>query len=166
MDIPEQDRTELESAKLAAIVTASDAAIVSKTIETGGPHISAPSGWGFGATLIERAPCRPWEANPLPLWLTGPGGPDSLTLPEHARETGISAVPARTDMRALPRSGSEQSLDGKRMIVVEDEALVLMELESSLTDAGCEVVGTAGTFDEAKVLSAEADCDAALLDAT
>jgi CheY-like chemotaxis protein len=58
-----------------------------------------------------------------------------------------------------------RTLDGKRIIVIEDEALVLMELESSLADAGCEVVGAAGTLEDARVLSAQAACDAALLDA-
>jgi DNA-binding NarL/FixJ family response regulator len=50
------------------------------------------------------------------------------------------------------------------MIVIEDEPLVAMDLESCLTGTGCEVVGTAGTLSDAKALCAEAACDAALID--
>jgi len=50
------------------------------------------------------------------------------------------------------------------VLVVEDEPLVSMDMESCLTGAGCEVVGTAGTLSEAKTLCAEAQCDAALVD--
>jgi DNA-binding NarL/FixJ family response regulator len=39
-----------------------------------------------------------------------------------------------------------------------------MDLEASLTAAGCEVVGTAGTLRDANALCADAQCDAALLD--
>jgi DNA-binding NarL/FixJ family response regulator len=70
------------------------------------------------------------------------------------------------DTRAfLLQHKGEQGLQGKRIIIIEDEALVLMEIESNLTSAGCDVVGTAGTLDEARHVVAESDCDAALLDA-
>ena len=53
---------------------------------------------------------------------------------------------------------------GKRIILIEDEALVAMELEATLSGAGYEVVGAAGNLEEAKRLIAEGGCDAALLD--
>jgi CheY-like chemotaxis protein len=40
-------------------------------------------------------------------------------------------------------------LCGRRVLVVEDEALVAMLLEDDLVDAGAEVVGPAGSVDEA-----------------
>jgi DNA-binding response OmpR family regulator len=39
-----------------------------------------------------------------------------------------------------------------------------MELESTLTAAGCEVIGPATTLERAKPLVADSTCDAALLD--
>ena len=62
-----------------------------------------------------------------------------------------------------PNGGTR--LKGKRIIIIEDEPFVLMDLESILTDAGCEVVGSAGTREKAIALVSEADCDAALVDA-
>jgi hypothetical protein len=40
-----------------------------------------------------------------------------------------------------------------------------MDLEATLTDAGCEVAGTAGTLEDARQLCSSAACDAALVDA-
>ena len=52
-----------------------------------------------------------------------------------------------------------------RILVVEDEPLLSMDMEASLAEVGCEVAGPAGTLAKAKQLIASADYDAALLDA-
>jgi DNA-binding NarL/FixJ family response regulator len=62
----------------------------------------------------------------------------------------------------MPNKG--RSLKGKRIIIVEDEPLLAMELESLLMARGCEIAGTAGTLEKAKALIERADCDVALLD--
>lgn len=51
-----------------------------------------------------------------------------------------------------------------RVLVVEDEALVLMILEDMLVDLGCEVVATAQHVERALQLAPEAAIDVALLD--
>jgi CheY-like chemotaxis protein len=57
-----------------------------------------------------------------------------------------------------------ESLEGCRVLVVEDEMLVAMMLEDMLTDLGCTVVATAGRVPEAlKAIEAEAP-DVAILD--
>ncbi len=43
----------------------------------------------------------------------------------------------------------ETDLAGQRVLVVEDEALVMMLLEDTLVDAGCEIAGVASRVDEA-----------------
>ncbi len=43
-------------------------------------------------------------------------------------------------------------LSGRRILVVEDEALVAMLVEDALTDAGCEVVGPVATVADAHAL--------------
>jgi DNA-binding NarL/FixJ family response regulator len=68
-----------------------------------------------------------------------------------------------SSMSRRPEGGS--SLKGKRIIVIEDEPLVAMELETLLADAGCELAGSVGNLEDGKTLCAQADCDAALLDA-
>ncbi|HSZ52898.1 MAG TPA: response regulator [Caulobacteraceae bacterium] len=56
------------------------------------------------------------------------------------------------------------TLTGKRVMIVEDEFLVAMELESELTDQGCVVIGTAGRSAPAFALLEDETPDAVLLD--
>ena len=55
-------------------------------------------------------------------------------------------------------------LRGLRILVVEDEFLVAMELEAMLRDLGSEVVGPLGRLDEALAVAREKPLDLALLD--
>lgn len=55
-------------------------------------------------------------------------------------------------------------LKGKRVLVVEDEALVAMSIERMLADAGAEVVGPGYSLDEALRLARASAIDAAILD--
>ena len=58
-----------------------------------------------------------------------------------------------------------QMLTGRRVLVVEDESLVAMLLETILEDMGCTPVGPAGTIEDGLALVADpAPLDAALLD--
>ena len=58
-----------------------------------------------------------------------------------------------------------QALTGRRVLVVEDESLVAMLLETILEDMGCSPVGPVATVDEGLALvAAETSLDAALLD--
>jgi CheY-like chemotaxis protein len=56
-------------------------------------------------------------------------------------------------------------MSGKRILVVEDGPLVAFALAATLADAGCIVIGPAGTVAEAKRFIEEAQFDGALLDA-
>ena len=55
-------------------------------------------------------------------------------------------------------------LRGARVLVVEDEALLSLNLERMLLDMGCVVAGTAGTLDEALQIARTSEFDVALLD--
>ncbi len=55
-------------------------------------------------------------------------------------------------------------LEGCRVLVVEDEAMVAMLVEDILADAGCRVIGPAPNAEEALRLVREAAPDAASLD--
>jgi CheY-like chemotaxis protein len=58
-----------------------------------------------------------------------------------------------------------QPLSGRRVLVVEDESLVAMLLETILEDMGCTPVGPAGTVEEGLAMAADEEAiDAALLD--
>ena len=57
-----------------------------------------------------------------------------------------------------------EKLDGLRILVAEDEVLVLMEIEDALEELGCEVVGRASTVAAALAAIANNALDGALLD--
>jgi DNA-binding response OmpR family regulator len=52
-----------------------------------------------------------------------------------------------------------------RILIVEDEGLIALDMESVLIDAGCDVVGIAGSVKKALKILDEKGCDAAILDA-
>ena len=56
------------------------------------------------------------------------------------------------------------SLRGRRVLVVEDEALVSLMIEDLLTQAGCIVIGPAATTDSALALIEQEAIDCAVLD--
>ena len=60
---------------------------------------------------------------------------------------------------------SDERLKGRRLLLVEDEAMVAMLLEDMLSDLGCEVVGPAGNVAHALELAkGEAEIAGAILD--
>jgi CheY-like chemotaxis protein len=56
------------------------------------------------------------------------------------------------------------SLEGRRVLVVEDEAVEALMLEDLLAQAGCVVIGPAGTTDSALTLIEQEAIDCAVLD--
>ena len=55
-------------------------------------------------------------------------------------------------------------LNGRRVLIVEDEAIVSMILEDLLTASGCVVIGTAGNTKAALTLIEQEPIDCAVLD--
>jgi CheY-like chemotaxis protein len=58
----------------------------------------------------------------------------------------------------------DKLLSGRRVLVVEDEMLLLMTLEDMLADLGCEAVTSASTVKQALALAAAQVFDIAMLD--
>jgi CheY-like chemotaxis protein len=135
--------------------------------ESGGPKVSAPQGRGFGTALIEQTvSARGGEISIR----YGAGGVTCriiLPVPESDRQIiGLQLATPKNGkaLSLLSCPNKDRSLQGKCIIIIEDEPLVAMDLESILTAAGCEVVGSAGTLNRARALIADAESDAALLD--
>jgi CheY-like chemotaxis protein len=56
------------------------------------------------------------------------------------------------------------TLRGARVLVVEDEAILSLDLEAMLLDLGCMIAGSADKLDDALQMARTADFDVALLD--
>lgn len=70
-------------------------------------------------------------------------------------------------VRSLNKFGTfvmSDALAGRRILIVEDESLVSMLLETILEDLGCETVGPAGTVTDGLGIARQGQMDAALLD--
>jgi DNA-binding response OmpR family regulator len=52
-----------------------------------------------------------------------------------------------------------------RILIIEDEPMLAVDLEETLTEAGFEVVGIVGRLDKAFALIRTCGCDAAIVDA-
>lgn len=59
---------------------------------------------------------------------------------------------------------SERPAEARQVLVVEDEMLIVMAIEASLSKIGAKIVGPAARLDAALQLAREAPLDAAVLD--
>jgi CheY-like chemotaxis protein len=67
-------------------------------------------------------------------------------------------------MESTGQDSANTKLQGLRVLVLEDETIVLLMIEDLLDDLGCHVVGPASTVPEALALAEAGGFDAALLD--
>ncbi len=67
------------------------------------------------------------------------------------------------DEAASPLNGA-RVLSGARVLVVEDDAIIAMDLGMTLAEAGAEVAGPCRTVKDGLIAAAERDLSAALLD--
>jgi CheY-like chemotaxis protein len=130
--------------------------------ETGGPAVTEREGEveGFGSTLVREVMRRQlggsldlqWPASGLLFTATLPPNQFRLDFP-------TAHAPAHEG-----DPGASKSAAAGRLLIVEDEALIAMELSADLTALGWQIIGPAATMDEARRLIASDTPDAALLD--
>jgi PAS domain S-box-containing protein len=135
--------------------------------EIDGPEVKSPGASGFGSALIEHTMRSHGGAVSLAYNARGIVCEIKLPLSEQslARMDTGAATPAGQQRPSLQAHEERQGLSGKRILLVEDEPLVSMDIEAHLTAAGCTVTGLASNITEAKQLINQADYDAALVDA-
>ena len=131
--------------------------------ESNGPKVRAPDSRGFGMTLIEQTVRVVGGEVSMHFAEDGLKCRIDWPLAEAPQETVSTATMQFGDSSIVPTRISP-SLTGKRILIVEDEPLVAMDMQSMLSAAGCLPVGPAGTLREAKRLLAAEACDAALVD--
>jgi PAS domain S-box-containing protein len=135
--------------------------------ESNGPKVSVPTTRGFGMTLIEETVRTLGGEAVIHYYGDGLTCEITLPLPQEARLHAASyfALPQAAAEAPLSHQPINKTLKGKKILIIEDEPLLSMDMEASLAEVGCEVGGPAGTLAKAKQLIASSDYDAALLDA-
>lgn len=127
--------------------------------EDAGAHVAAPARRGFGSTLIESAVKQ--LGGRVELTWRPQGLKVRLDILKGAQHRATESTPA---YRPGLSTDESPALRDQRVLIVEDEAVVAMELTRVLTAAGAKVVGPAGTIEEALNLLDDQPIDRALLD--
>jgi len=129
-------------------------------IEIGGPPVSEPATMGFGSTLVTEVITRQLQGVVDVRWPK-----EGLRLVATLPPTMYRADTSRRPAAGKPVVELAKDRIVGRLLVVEDETLIAMELCKDLRTLGWEIVGPAATVDEALRLIAEAPLpDAAVLD--
>ena len=134
--------------------------------ESGGPQVSAPLTAGFGTTLIERTLQNHGGEATVRYGVTGVTCKLRLPLGETARPEVEAALAALSiSAHAQVRGQTDGRIfEGRRILIVEDEPLLAMELETNLNALGCKTLRSAATLNAAKAAIGDSGCDAALVD--
>lgn len=142
-----------------------------KWIEQGGPPVRAPIKRGFGTTLIEQSVHGEGGRAQMSIGTAGIAWEIEFPLPKLNASTASAPGSLQLVDIALKEIASKRAdqrpplLAGRRFLVIEDEPLVVLDLVAGLEEAGAEIVGSAGTIEEALQLIDGTSMDVALLDA-
>ncbi|MGL4395472.1 MAG: PAS domain-containing protein [Hyphomicrobium sp.] len=136
--------------------------------EVGGPLVQAPAARGFGLTLIERSANLPNVNAKLLFEPTGVVCHISadVTDGDDVDPVYFNLSPARTASTETPASvvPPRSAQPARRILIIEDEPMIAMELEEILADAGFTVAGQAMSVDDAVTAVNTLSFDAAIVD--
>lgn len=130
-------------------------------IETGGPPVKTPAPHGFGSSVISdmvkmSLTCDPQiEFAPAGLQWRISCPADQVLVAEHKNAEPLTGA---------TEEGKTKASGPRRVLVVEDEGLLAIEIASALSEAGFEVVGPAASVARALDLIRQQGCEAAVLD--
>ncbi|MGB3712622.1 MAG: chemotaxis protein CheB [Erythrobacter sp.] len=136
-----------------------DDSVELRWIETGGPATSRPKRKGFGSKVIDRLARAQLNSKIETSWEKS-GVQVKLVLPTH----GLAKSPPPVgDTRKLASTVPHQVLEGKSILVLDDEWLIAEQHADIVSTAGANVVGPYLTLDEAMKVD-PATLDLAILD--
>lgn len=154
------------SVKIAWDTASSDGTIRLNWIETGGPKVDMPQRSGFGRRLLEKV-LAPDLNGAVELDFRQEGLTCLITFPldRHAvsSEAGVLA-PANAALAERKRLRTSGLFNGAKALIVEDEALLALELDEVLRSAGFNVVGPFGNLAKALQAAKCESIDIAILD--
>ncbi len=127
------------------------AALHLRWLEKGTPGILSPGPAGFGTNFIQQ--------------IVLPDGGSAFMSCEATGITWDLKFVLKSQIENEIRTPSSDSFGrGKKVLIVENEALIAMELAQAVHNAGGEVAGSVGEIGEALRIINESSIDAALLD--
>jgi PAS domain S-box-containing protein len=134
--------------------------------EFGSPKVTAPHNQGFGSILIQQSLSS--HGGEVSLDYTANGLSCAIRLPISKgtiSRTGAYSTPLLVEGSSAAEPASRwQHIRGKRVLVVDDEPLIIMDVTEILTEAGCEIAGPAETVEKAMSVINSTEFDAAILD--
>jgi light-regulated signal transduction histidine kinase (bacteriophytochrome)/CheY-like chemotaxis protein len=132
--------------------------------EAGGPPVKAPSKFGFGTTLIERALAMETGGTAdIQYLVTGVTCEIYLPLSSISQSEADGAA-AAAETPGAEASNPEHGSETFRVLVVEDSFLIVISLEGMLDDLGWTIIGPAAQKADAMALARTETFDAAILD--
>jgi DNA-binding response OmpR family regulator len=85
-------------------------------------------------------------------------------MPGMQGSTRLRKLAVASPMFAAAGSESSSAFRGRRILIIEDDYFVALELEDRLTSAGFDVVGVSATAEDALVLAANQKPEIAIVD--
>jgi len=137
--------------------------------EEGGPPVTTPERRGFGSTVIEKM-ARIAFGQPVNLEFLPEGVrwhlrsiddrvfEDDFKSEDHVPQTEEMHAPA--PIVPVPQNAKQI----QRILVVEDEAIIAIDVAAALEDSGYEVIGPVGSVYEALQLLDKVQCHGAVVD--
>jgi CheY-like chemotaxis protein len=129
--------------------------------ETGGPTIAPPPARSFGLNVIRASIENQLSGKAIFDWLPE-GMQCTLSIPQQDQ---IGFLPGRKTGNGAAASSAEPTMANcRRVLLVEDEALVAMMIQECLTEYGHSVVGPISRAADALAAAKQGEFDAAILD--
>lgn len=130
--------------------------------ESGGPPVRSPQAKGFGLSVLQHMVGHELGASVNCAFL--PRGLE-YTLEGPFESSGPIQRTAATGTNWLPRAaGPHATPESRRVLIVEDDAMVALALKALLESQGHSVAGPAASLEQALALIQNEQIDAALLD--
>jgi light-regulated signal transduction histidine kinase (bacteriophytochrome) len=130
--------------------------------ESGGPMVSPPKREGFGTALLDRS--VPYDLGGASKVTYAPGGLEArFRLPaRHVRLDNVVSIEKAP--ASLTQTQDDSVPTDARILLLEDQMLIAMDVESMLNDAGYNTVITTNSADDALRLIRAQRPDLAILD--
>jgi PAS domain S-box-containing protein len=136
--------------------------LILEWVETGGPRVTPPSARSFGLKVIRTSIENQLNGRAIFEWAP-PGMQCTLAIPL-GNNAAVRQSKVAGDGAAADGARPSHPPSGRRILLVEDEALVAMMIQECLIESGHSVIGPISRAADALRAAEETDYDAAILD--